>query len=63
MLTLPLASLRFPPLYKGFINIDTSRHILMTSLYTGGNRKDAIHGVRSDEIYTLQVQKYAYYCI
>ena len=60
-LTLPLVSLRFPPLYKDFVNIDTWRQILMTSLYKGGNRKDSSHGVGSDEIYTLYVQKYAYY--
>ena len=28
----------------------------MTSLYNGGNHKDASHSVRSDEIYTLWVQ-------
>ena len=50
-LTLPLASLQFPPLYKAFINIDTWRQILMTPLYKGGSRKDASHGVGSDEIY------------
>jgi len=60
-LTLPLVSLRFPHLCKDFVNIDTWRQILKTSLYKGGNRKDASHGVRSDEIYALQMQKYAYY--
>ena len=35
-LTLPLASLRFPPLYKDFINIDTWRQNDINDIFVQG---------------------------